>query len=149
VFATLTLAPGACAGHPESSAAKFAQNVITRQLNGDPGFAWARLDPAEQRLVTRAHYSRCVLAGIGDQPPRFTVRVVGESPVRLHRRGISERQADRVHLWVTAMYKTKTESVGPWAVDVVRPRGSYRWLLDRFTEVEYRHFRADPSVCPS
>jgi len=145
LVAGIMLIPASCATHRESRVARFAQTVLTKRLNGNPGFAWARLEPAHQRLMTRALFSRCVREGVGQRPPRFVVTVIAEHPIALHRRDVAARRAERVRLRITAVYKTTTETVGPWPVDVItRPTG-FRWLLDASTESQ---LRSQPGVCP-
>jgi hypothetical protein len=143
-------------GQTNRGAAALARRVVMDIDVWHDARTWSEMHPADQRLVSQRQYARCEpgpLLGTemtggsrrGAEPiTHVTVRVVRVRPRRVSLPGISEHDGKRVYMRWRWRTKDGAAGSGVFAVDVVRDRGEWRWLLDQGTVDQVR---AHPHRC--
>ena len=127
--------------------ATLARSVVIELTTGSPERGWETLHPAEQRIVTRAHFGYCVRRGRGQRLYPTRVQVLKVTPTRISRPEIPQHSGWTVRILVKQLTGGHWERT-PWPLQVVRTRHGLRWLLDKSTFDGYRRFQQSPDLCP-
>jgi len=127
--------------------ATLARSVVVEWTTGSPERAWQTMHPAEQRIVTRAHFAYCVRVGRGQRLYPTRVKVLKVTPVKISRAEIPQRSGWSVRLLEMQRTGGSWER-NPWRMQVVRTPHGLRWLLDKPSFEGYRRFGQSQDLCP-
>jgi hypothetical protein len=123
-------------GSPKGSVGVFMTSVLREEINGQWAQQWTQLNPAHQKLITKAEYVSCsrrMGTNIATGKETFHVLAVENDPI--HVQGVSQHTAKLV----TISFKSPGTQALTYRLHAVADGSRWTWILgDKFlTEIDH------------
>lgn len=126
LLAVLAAGCGGASATPKEPVGVFMTSVLREEIDGKWAQQWTQLNPAHQKLITKAEYVACsrrMGTNIGTGKETFHVLAVQNDPIDVQ--GVSQRTAKLV----TISFKPPDAGPLTYRLHAVADAGRWTWIL--------------------